>query len=264
MRARRPVDDEIARPVEEAFSVEDADSGERGYGASAPVSPAATRASGAAARARAAAPDLIALPGDFAADRAAGFRCVLEALAELRAPLGVYAVPGNHDYIVGIETWHRQLARQPHIRDLTNSAVLCEVRGVPLCIAGVDDLSEGEPHLDALPPPERRAFTILLAHDPEQAERSRRAYDQVDLILSGHTHGGQVRLPGIGPLRDPLHPERYATGVQRLPWTTVYTSRGIGTVHLPVRLLCRPEVAILELTSGAAAPMRPPATAAAE
>jgi predicted MPP superfamily phosphohydrolase len=218
----------------------------------------------AAERAMAASPDLIALTGDFASGDETGFTRVLDALADLRAPLGVYAVPGNHDYIVGIETWHRQIARHARINDLTNRAVLCDVRGVPLCIAGVDDLSEGEPHLDALPPPEARAFTILLAHDPDQAERSRRAYDQIDLILSGHTHGGQLRLPGIGPLRTPLHPERYEMGVRRLPWTTVYTSRGIGTVHLPVRLFCRPEIAILELTVRGGAAHRREAGAVAE
>lgn len=200
-------------------------------------------------------PDLIALTGDFAADDAPGFREVLDALDGIEARLGVYAVPGNHDYRVGIDKWHREIGAHPTITDLTNMALVREVDGARLCIAGVDDLSQGTPQLEVLPPPAERDLTILLAHDPDQAERSRRAYDQVDLILSGHTHGGQVRLPWIGALRNPSeHDDLYEEGLRRRPWTQVYTSRGVGTVRLPVRFLCRPEVAILELT---AAP-RPP------
>ncbi len=200
-------------------------------------------------------PDLVALTGDFAADDAESFADVLEAIGCLRAPLGVYAVPGNHDHVVGIRTWHREVAAHPTITDLTNMALLRDVRGARLCIAGVDDLSKGTPQLDALPPPEMRETTILLAHDPAQAERARRAYDQVDLVLSGHTHGGQVRLPWLGAIRSPAARDKlYDEGLRRRPWTQVYTSRGVGTVHLPVRFFCRPEIAILTLT-GAPRPL---------
>ena len=201
-------------------------------------------------------PDLIALTGDFAADDAGTFAPVLQALSGLDAPHGVWAVPGNHDHTVGIEKWHAELRRHPHLRDLTNRAALEKVGEASLCIAGVDDLSRGRPTLDALPPPEARDFTLLLAHDPDQAEKARRAYDAVDLVLSGHTHGGQVRLPFLGALKNPSeHQELYEEGLRRRPWTQVYTSRGVGTVHLPIRLLCRPEVAILELTGEARPPM---------
>lgn len=194
-------------------------------------------------------PDLIALTGDFAADDSGEFGAVLDALSCLEAPLGVYAVPGNHDHIVGIDVWHRQVEAHPRITDLTNMAVLREVGGARLCVAGVDDYSMGSPQLEVLPPPEERDFTLLLAHDPDQAERARRAYDRVDLVLSGHTHGGQVRLPWVGALKNPArHDELYEEGLRRRPWTQVYVSRGVGTVHLSVRFLCRPEVAVVELT----------------
>lgn len=193
-------------------------------------------------------PDLIALTGDFAADRAPSFRRVLEALGGLTAPLGVYAVPGNHDYLVGIEKWHREV-RGAGIEDLTNRAMVVKHGGARLCIAGVDDFTYGVPSLAQLPPTRERDLTILLAHDPDQGEQSRRDEDQVDLILSGHTHGGQVRLPFLGALTNPADNEAlYDQGLRRRPWTQVYTSRGIGTVHLPVRFLCRPEAAVLELT----------------
>ncbi|HEX5870244.1 MAG TPA: metallophosphoesterase [Longimicrobium sp.] len=204
------------------------------------------RAARLAMRAR---PHVIALTGDFAADDAGTFAPVLDALSGLHAPHGVWAVPGNHDYTVGIEKWRAELRRRPHLQDLTNRAVMAKVGDAKLCIAGVDDLSRGRPSLSALPPPDARDFTLLLAHDPDQGEKARRAYDAVDLIVSGHTHGGQVRLPFVGALKNPSeHDELYEEGLRRRPWTQVYTSRGVGTVHLPVRLLCRPEVAILELT----------------
>lgn len=201
-------------------------------------------------------PDLVALTGDFAADAATTFRCVLDALEGLEAPHGVYAVPGNHDYAVGIDVWKREFEARPGILDLTNTAVLREVGGARLCVVGADDFDEGEPTLAQVPPPEQRDFTVLLAHNPDQAERARRAYDGVDLVLSGHTHAGQVRLPLVGALRNPAHhDDLYEGGLRRRPWTQVYVSRGVGTVHLPVRFLCRPEVAVLELT-GAPRPRR--------
>ena len=97
-----------------------------------------------------------------------------------------------------------------------------------------------------LPGPEERDFTLLLAHNPDTAERARRGYDAVDLVVSGHTHGGQVRLPGVGAVE--RKSEYFDAGLQRTPWTQVYTSRGVGSTLLPVRFGARPEVAVLELT----------------
>lgn len=201
-------------------------------------------------------PHLVALTGDFAADDADSFQPVLDALGGLSAPHGVWAVPGNHDHIVGIGRWHAEIGRHPVIRNLTNDAVLRRVGSATLCIAGVDDFATGRPTLEPLPPPEDRDFTLLLAHNPDQAERVRRDYDAVNLIVSGHTHGGQVRLPFVGAVKNPAEfDDLYEEGLRRRPWTQVYTSRGVGTVHLTVRFLCRPEVAVLELT-GAPRPPR--------
>jgi uncharacterized protein len=200
-------------------------------------------------------PDLIAITGDLTADDSAGFTRVLAALDRLDAPLGVYAVPGNHDHTVGIEKWQRDVGGHPVIQELNNRAVVRQIGEARICVAGVDDLSCGDPSLNSLPPPDRRDLTVLLAHDPDQAEQARRAYDQVDLVLSGHTHGGQIRLPFVGALRNPsAYGTLYEEGLRRRPWTQVYVSRGVGTIHLPARFLCRPEVALLELTGSA----RPP------
>lgn len=208
-------------------------------------------------------PHLIALAGDFVDRRAEDLERALDAVRDLHAPFGVYAVPGNHDRAhTRTGAWARALARRPGIHDLTNRHVLIHHGRATLCVAGVDDLEAGSPKLH-LPPPATRDFTVLLAHNPEQAERSRRQDDKVDLILSGHTHGGQIRLPAIGPLH--RKSAIYDHGLKRRPWTQVYTSRGIGTTLLPVRFNARPEVSLLELTAaprslvsaGRGAPPRP-------
>lgn len=201
-------------------------------------------------------PDLIALTGDFASDRSPDFSEVLQSLEGLQARYGVYAVPGNHDYTVGIEKWREQIGGHPGIHDLTNRSRLLSVGDTEVCVAGVDDFYKGQPHL-LLPPAAERAFTLLLAHSPDQAERCRREDDSVDLIVSGHTHAGQVRIPFFGPpVTSADHPDLYDEGLRRRPWTQVYTSRGIGMVHFPIRMFARPEVTVLTLT---AAP-RPPLT----
>ena len=215
----------------------------------------------AAALAQRQRPDLIALTGDFTTDSARDFNDVFAALSDLTAPLGVYAVPGNHDHVVGIDKWRDAIAHSRNLQDLTNAYVLHERLGARLCVAGVDDLKEGTPQL-RLPPQEGRDFTILLAHSPDQAERCRRNTDGIDLILSGHTHGGQVRLPGFAPpMNSSNYPDLYVEGLRRRPWTQVYTSRGVGTIALPVRFMARPEVTLLEL-SNAPRPRLPNAQAA--
>ena len=192
-------------------------------------------------------PDLIAVTGDFAEDEE-GLQRVLDALMPLHAPLGVYAVPGNHDHKAGIDVWRDAVAARKALRDVTNRYVVLRHEGVRICVGGVDDFSEGRPRL-VLPPPETRDLTIVLAHSPDQAEHCRRAYDAVDLVVSGHTHGGQVRFPLVGaPVNSAHYPDLYEEGLRRRPWTQVYTSRGVGTSGLPVRFLARPEATVLELT----------------
>ena len=197
-------------------------------------------------------PHVIAVTGDLADRRRIDYGPAFHALEPLRAPLGVFAVPGNHDHAVGIEGWQRAMRAAPHLIDATNRYHMRSIGDVRLCIAGADDLEEGEPELH-LPPQEARDFTLLLAHNPEPAERARRSRDAIDLIVAGHTHAGQVRLPFIGAIE--RKSDIYDAGLRRRPWTQVYTSRGVGSTLLPFRLGARPEVAVLELT-GEARPQR--------
>ena len=199
-------------------------------------------------------PDVVAITGDIGEDPDR-LHAALRAFSYLTPPYGTYLVPGNHDHRdVGLSRWRVAVGEYPALTDLTNAARVVEVRrrggAARLCISGVDDLAHGSPTLEMLPDRALRDFTVLLAHHPDQAELLRRCSDDVDLVLSGHTHGGQVRLPGVGALiNSAAHPALYEAGVRRRPWTQVYTSTGLGTVHLPVRLFNRPEVALLILTS---------------
>ncbi len=196
-------------------------------------------------------PDLIAVTGDLVSRHRPRFGPALDALEALHAPLGVYTVPGNHDHAGGLAAWQVAVAAHPTMNPLLNEARIVAVGGARLCIAGVEDFADGEPTLEPLQRVGPRDFTLLLAHNPDQAERARRSEDRVDLILSGHTHGGQIRLPFIGPLATSVdHDELYEEGVRNRPWTRVYTSRGVGNVKLPLRFGTRPEVTILELARG--------------
>ena len=123
-----------------------------------------------------------------------------------------------------------------------------------LCVAGVGDLWEGNPDyaaaLNGVPAGHPR---LLLSHNPDAAESRRppaAGQYRVDLMLSGHTHGGQIRLPGLGtPMIPILYGQKYASGLVEGPACTVYVSRGIGTTVMPLRLGVRPEIAVIELKS---------------
>jgi uncharacterized protein len=196
-------------------------------------------------------PDLIALTGDLSSDGSSVSElAVVDVLSVLTAPLGVYAVPGNHDHARGIEEWKQAVAAYDNIINLTNRVHTINHHGAEVGVAGLDDFDTGETKLDVLKQLSGTDLNVLLAHNPDTAELLQDVEPVIDLVLSGHTHGGQVRLPGLGAMRNPSHFEQlYEAGMVKRPWTTVYVSRGVGTVHAPVRLFCRPEVAILELTS---------------
>ena len=200
-------------------------------------------------------PHLIALTGDFVSQHTGtALADTIAALDdELDAPLGVWAVPGNHDHRAGIEQYHRSVRRQQSIGDLTNRAVRRTYGGASVRVVGIDTAHEGHPHSAAAMEDTAPAdFTLLLTHNPDLADDACRAVGGADLVVSGHTHGGQVRFPFVGAvLNSAEHDDVYEAGLVRRPWAWVYVSRGIGTVRLPIRFLCRPEVAIIELVGGA-------------
>jgi predicted MPP superfamily phosphohydrolase len=199
-------------------------------------------------------PDLIVLTGDFVHK---GYRYVdrvAATLGRLNAPLGVFAVLGNHDFSVrnalGLRRYrhlHRRVARgleAQGIRVLRNEAVRIRRGSAMLHLAGVEDLWSRSCDLD-------RALTglcpsvpcIMLAHNPRTAEglQDRRC----DLMLSGHTHGGQVNWPGLGrPLGRKAR--RFAAGLYQFSRTQVYVNKGVG-FGFRFRFGVRPEVAVMTL-----------------
>jgi len=191
-------------------------------------------------------PDLVALTGDYVTLSPAYIWPVARALGKLRARLGVFAVLGNHDFQAGAPEMTRALRAQ-RIRVLRNSRIALRRRSSILWIAGVDDLwweaDDFSAALHALPTHDAK---ILLCHNPLGIRTA--AEHGVDLVLSGHTHGGQVKLPVVGSVfgRSKLG-ERFVEGWNRLDGTQIYISRGIGKVLVPVRLGCPPEIACLRL-----------------
>jgi predicted MPP superfamily phosphohydrolase len=187
-------------------------------------------------------PDLICITGDFVTQSPVFIDPMAEMLASLRAPLGVYAVLGNHDFRAGADLLTRSLRRRG-IKVLRNQRRLLRQRGEAIRIAGVDD-SRQHPDVAAACGSTDRRFTLLLAHNPMELNAA--AACGVDLVLSGHTHGGQIRLGFAAPLY-----ERYLpAGLLSLDRTQMYVSRGLGKVIVPMRVGAPPELAFLTLYSG--------------
>ncbi|MGL6074556.1 MAG: metallophosphoesterase [Fimbriiglobus sp.] len=170
----------------------------------------------------------------------------LEALSLLKAPLGVFAIPGNHDMQAKGQVYTETIRSTP-LTDLNNRAIRLKIGADELWFAGVDDLWWGKPDLDAalrLVPKE--APVILLAHNPDFAEL--KPDPRVDLILSGHTHGGQAYVPGLGAGWMPSrYGSKYRSGLVQAPASQVFVSRGLGEAGVPLRLNCPPEINLLTL-----------------
>jgi predicted MPP superfamily phosphohydrolase len=199
-------------------------------------------------RTNALAPDLIALVGDFIHGQGRPYiKPCLEALGRLRAPLGMFAVPGNHDHWHGVHAV-RQAIRDNGIADLTNTGRWIDLDGNRLRVAGVDDFWEGTQDLDAaLGDTAATDACLLLCHNPDYVETL--TDQRVGLVLSGHMHGGQIVIPGVGPCIPSLYGLKYLQGLVRTPFTQVFVSRGLGTVSAPLRFRARPEINLLILTA---------------
>jgi hypothetical protein len=187
-------------------------------------------------------PEIIVLTGDLVQNRSA-IRHLPNVLQRLQAPLGIYAVPGNHDYWEGM-SYIATILRDHGIRLLLNRHWLVERHGARLLLAGVDDHWDGSPDLKlALGGAPEHDFRLLLAHCPDIADEAAAA--GFDLQLSGHTHGGHVRFPGLGPLCLPRHGWRYDMGHFQVGRMQLFVSRGVG--GLPLRFGCPPEVSLFRL-----------------
>ena len=193
-------------------------------------------------------PDLVAVTGDLV-DFSEYIDWIPDTLGRLRSRYGVFFVLGNHDRRVDVKRLRRTLIDNGLV-DLGGRWRQVEIRGEEVIFAG-NELPWFAPAADLGECPPRgedgRPLRIVLAHSPDQLAWAQ-AYD-VDLLLAGHTHGGQIRLPLIGPILSPTREGvRYASGVFHAPPTVMHVTRGVSG-ELPIRLNCPPEMAHLALHS---------------
>jgi predicted MPP superfamily phosphohydrolase len=199
----------------------------------------------AVARANSLAPDLMVLTGDYVTLGRQYAEPCAAALSVLRAPLGRYAILGNHDHGVGAEAVAAAL-RHAGLTVLRNQAQPVGRGGADLWLIGMDDATFHKHDVGtALQGVPDSGFKVALMHEPDLADEIARY--PVQLQLSGHSHGGQICLPGIGPLHLPKLGRRYPTGLYRVGPLRLYTNRGVGRIRPAVRFNCPPEITLITL-----------------
>jgi len=193
-------------------------------------------------------PDLIVLTGDFVWHEVEHVFDLVPSLAQLNAKHGVYAGLGNHDHWTDVDVVSHAI-EQEGLPLLVNQGVPISVGKSILYLAGLDDGWSGKPdHAGAMAKYPGDAITILMMHEPDLAPRY--AVDKrIQLQLSGHSHGGQVRLPFYGALMLPYLSWKYPMGLYNVDGMWLYTNRGLGTTNIPVRVNCAPEITELTLVN---------------
>ena len=192
-------------------------------------------------------PDLVVLTGDYVwQDQEAVFE-LTPILAGLDAHQGVYSTLGNHDYWLDVEVTKTAFARAG-LPMLINEGLEINVGNGAFYLAGMDDGWSGQPDLNqTLEKAPAGDPIVLLLHEPDLVNET--SLDpRVSLQLSGHTHGGQVLLPGKPPIFTPYLGKEYSQGLFRVNDTWLYTNRGLGVISVPLRYNCPPEVTLLTLT----------------
>ena len=203
--------------------------------------------------------DCIAITGDFVTDYAPGLEETLAVLQKLQARDGVFGVLGNHDHPAGVE-WVRACLRAGRVQELNDRTHTIRRSGQMLHLVGLDDLwptNIGDPlpvwtHLPLLNQlttslPDEGAI-VLLVHEPDFADVAA-STRRIDLQISGHSHGGQVRIPLHGPIQSALPPlaRKYPQGLYKFGDMLLYTNRGLGMLEPQIRFNCRPEIAVMDL-----------------
>ena len=188
--------------------------------------------------------DIVVLTGDYVTEEPAFWETALtRGLQGLSAPLGVYAVLGNHDQWDG-GTTVRHALKANGIVELRNQVHTFTRGGAPLHLAGLDDIMFHKHDflgtIEQLPP---EGASVLLAHEPDFADIVTR-FERFDVQLSGHSHGGQVCLPFGRPVHVPDLSQNYPRGQYQVGNLSLYTNRGLGMIGPHIRLFCRPEMTV--------------------
>ena len=191
-------------------------------------------------------PDLVVLTGDYVWQDLEAIDELAPILAGLDAKYGVFSTLGNHDYWLDADVISTTL-EAAGLPVLVNQGLSIKHGKGSFYLAGLDDGWSGNPDLDAtLEGAMPGDPVILLCHEPDLADRY--ALDgRVSLQLSGHSHGGQIRLPGLGALILPYLGRKYDIGLYKVDEMLLYTNRGLGVISEPVRYNCPPEITQFEL-----------------
>ncbi len=196
-------------------------------------------------------PDLILLTGDFINHDSKVIRPLTEHFAQLRAKLGIYACVGNHD-IWNISRYKaREILGEKGIQLLLNQhTIIPTTAGEKLALCGLDSAWFGHPSIIQATQGLRSDLPLIsMMHEPDEFDRLK-AHGRTFLQLSGHTHGGQCRVPFIGYVPVKVkHGKKYIYGHFTQNDAHLFVSRGIGTTGMRVRFACRPEIASIKLVS---------------
>lgn len=187
-------------------------------------------------------PDLIVFSGD-AADSISGLRDFKVLINELSKIAPIYGVGGNHDSRSGTP---RDIFADTAMIELSGGSKVLDIRGNQIWINGVSVDKEGDLQRNFSPPP-KTAFSIFLYHYPVGIKVVTK--NNIDLFCTGHTHGGQVRLPLYGALMTASElGKKYEYGLYKVDNANMFVSRGIGMTALPIRFLAPPEIAVIDVT----------------
>ena len=194
-------------------------------------------------------PDLIVITGDFVTRFVGAIYQLAPELGKLRAHHGVFASLGNHDLWVNAEAITHAL-NNSGIRVLINQGVPIYANGELIWLAGIDDAIAGKPDLNAaLNGIPTDIPVVLLGHEPDPADTVS-LDERVDLMLTGHSHGGQIRFPVIGSPFKAHQAQKYDKGLYDVNSMWLYVNRGIGVItSVPLRLNCPPEITELTLVT---------------
>ncbi|MDH4228021.1 MAG: metallophosphoesterase [Deltaproteobacteria bacterium] len=208
-------------------------------------------------------PDMIALTGDFVTGKTKFLNSsvgsfdtkhldkMVRAFSELKAPLGTYAVLGNHDFWSGEEAVGEIVGRTEKglgAKWLRNKSITIEKNGATFLLSGIDDYWHTGSVLEAYKNVPTDTARVLLSHNPDVVEELDMLRERADLVISGHTHGGQIKFPIIGfPVIPSKYGQRYLSGLIVEAGRAVYVSRGLGTLLAPIRFGALPEVTIITL-----------------
>jgi len=190
--------------------------------------------------------DAVVCTGDYVHERnsLAQIDAIWPQLAKLQAPGGVYSILGNHDHWGNLSRSIYWLNRSG--QNTRHKAIPVSIGSEKIWIGGAGDYWEDEVGIDkAFGTVPEQDCKVLLAHNPDTVDTNFNT--RVDLVISGHTHGGQVSIPFIGPPILPVNNKLYSSGLVKTRKTNLYISRGLGWSILPIRFNCYPEISILKL-----------------